>query len=65
MQEMNATKAADKLLEGLDYPIGKAAILRSARELSLDDTILKQLETLPERDYSDAEDVSRALNAQP
>jgi hypothetical protein len=65
MQEMNATKAADKFLEGLDYPISKADLVRAASEANLDDTILASFEKLFDREYRDAEDVAETLNAAP
>jgi hypothetical protein len=63
MKEMQASKAASQLIEGLDYPANKSAILAIARDASVDPTVLASLEKLPGREYSDAEDLTQALNA--
>jgi hypothetical protein len=63
MQEMRESKVASQFLEGLDYPIGKDAILKAAREASIDQAVLDSLKKLPDRDYIDAEELTKALNA--
>jgi hypothetical protein len=64
MNEMQASKTADQLIAGLDYPISKAEILSEARDSNVGPTVLEALEKLPERDYQDAEDITRALNTE-
>jgi hypothetical protein len=63
MQEMEATEVAGQFVEGLDYPLGKAAIIRSAREANLDAKIVAALESIEDREYTDADDLARAMAA--
>jgi len=63
MQEMQASEVADQFVKGLDYPVGKADVVNSAREASLGSTIQEALEKLPDREYVDADDLTHALNA--
>jgi hypothetical protein len=62
MNEMQASKTADQLIAGLDYPISKAEILSEARDSNAGPTVLEALQKLPEREYGDAEEVTEALN---
>jgi uncharacterized protein DUF2795 len=63
MQEMQESEVADQFVKGLDYPVGKADIVSSAREASLSSTIQEALKKLPDREYVDAEELTQALNA--
>ena len=63
MQEMRLSEIASQFVEGLDYPISKDAILESAREASIDPTVLDSLEKIPDREYSKPEELTQALNA--
>jgi hypothetical protein len=63
MQEMEATEVAGQFVKGLDYPLGKAAIIRSAREANLDAKIVAALESIEDREYTDADDLARAMAA--
>jgi uncharacterized protein DUF2795 len=63
MQEMRASKAAEEFVNGLDYPIRKSEILASARETQLGPTVEEALNKLPDREYTDAEDLTRTMNA--
>lgn len=63
MQEMQASEVADQFVKGLDYPIAKPAILGAAREASLGPTVQEALNKLPDREYADAEDLTRTMNA--
>ena len=63
MQEMQASKNASEFVEGLDYPATKSAIVGKAREANLGPTVQDALEKLPDREYVDAEDLTKALNA--
>jgi hypothetical protein len=63
MQEMESSKVASQFVEGLEYPASKSAIVAAAREASLGATVQEAVEKLPDRDYSDAEDLTQALNA--
>ena len=63
MQEMRANEIASQFVEGLDYPIGKDAILEAARDASIDATVLASLERLPDREYAEPEELTQALNA--
>jgi hypothetical protein len=60
---MQASEVADQFVKGLAYPITKANILRAAREASLGPTLEEALKRLPDREYENAEDVTRSLNA--
>jgi len=59
---MNQSAVASQFVDGLDYPIGKAAILRAADDEKLADEIVLVLRGLPDRDYEDAADLTSALN---
>jgi hypothetical protein len=63
MQEMRASEIASQFVEGLDYPISKDAIISAAREASLDGTLQDALQKLPDREYSEPEELTQALNA--
>jgi len=63
MQEMRESEVASQFVEGLDYPITKADILAAALEASLDGTLQDALKKLPDREYSEPEELTQALNA--
>jgi hypothetical protein len=63
MQEMRTSEIASQFIEGLDYPAEKSAILTAARDAKIDPTVLASLEKLPDREYVDAEELTKALNA--
>jgi hypothetical protein len=63
MQEMKASEVADQFVKGLDYPASKTSIVAAAREASLGSTIQDALNRLPDREYADAEDLTKELNA--
>jgi hypothetical protein len=63
MQEMRASEIASQFVDGLDYPISRSAILAAAREASLDPTVLDSLKKIPDREYSEPEELTQALNA--
>ena len=63
MREIQQSATADQFVSSLDYPIGKAEILRRAREVRLADDVVGAFDDLPEREYESAEDLTNALNA--
>jgi hypothetical protein len=63
MQEMQESKIASQFVEGLDYPIAKTEILAAAREASIDPIVLDSLKKIPDREYSEPEELTQALNA--
>ena len=63
MQEMQASEAASQFVEGLDYPISKGAIIAGAREASVGPTLEEALKKLPDREYSEPDELTQALNA--
>jgi hypothetical protein len=63
MQEMRASEAASQLVESLDYPVSKTQVIAAAREANLGSTLEEALGKLVEREYADAGDLTRALNA--
>ena len=63
MQEMRITEIASQFVEGLDYPISKAAILEAAREAKIDPTVQDSLKKLPDQEYSEPGELTKALNA--
>ncbi|HEV8535009.1 MAG TPA: DUF2795 domain-containing protein [Candidatus Limnocylindria bacterium] len=60
---MEATEVADQLLESVDYPISRADLLARAREAKVGAMVEEALARLPDREYRDEEDVTKALNA--
>jgi hypothetical protein len=63
MQEMRESKVASQFLEGLDYPISKNEILAAARDASIDQAVLDSLNKIPDREYSEPGELTKALNA--
>jgi hypothetical protein len=63
MQEMQASKGASQLVEGLTYPASKAEVLEAARDADLEAVVRDALDKLPDREFQDAEDLTQALNA--
>lgn len=62
MQEMRTSEVADQFVKGLDYPIAKAEILAAARAASVGATIQQALSKLPDREYSEPGELTKALN---
>jgi hypothetical protein len=63
MQEMRESEVASQFVVGLDYPIAKEDILTAAREASLDGTLQEALNKIPDREYAEAQELTKALNA--
>jgi Protein of unknown function (DUF2795) len=63
MEEMRESKVASQFVEGLDYPISKDAIVAAAREASVDGTLQDALQKIPDREYSEPDALTQALNA--
>lgn len=61
MQEMQASENASQFVEGLDYPIAKAEILSVARATSVGPTIQDTLNKIADRQYADAEDLTKEM----
>jgi hypothetical protein len=64
VHELQANVVVDQFLEGLEYPIGKAALLDRAREAKLPGDVLEALERLPDREYEQPAAVVSELNAE-
>lgn len=60
---MQANKNTTEFIEGLDYPIAKAQVVSAAGDAGLGATIEESLGKLPDREYADAEDLTKALSA--
>jgi Protein of unknown function (DUF2795) len=63
MQELSTSRLARQFVEGLDYPIGKADVLAAARTAELGDDLTGALRRIPDRQFTDAEDLARELTA--
>jgi Protein of unknown function (DUF2795) len=63
MEEMRESKVASQFVEGLDYPISKDALVAAAREASVDGTLQDALQKIPDREYSEPDALTQALNA--
>jgi len=63
MQEMQESAIADQFVKGLDYPVSKHSIVYAAREAHLSQTIQDAVAKLPDREYSEPDELTRALNA--
>jgi hypothetical protein len=63
MKEMQASGNASQFVEALEYPVSKNAILAAARATSVGPTVQDALNKIPDREYTDAEDLTKALNA--
>jgi hypothetical protein len=50
-----------KHLSGLDYPVGKDAIVRKAQDSGADDSVLDALRSLPDRQYEKPTHVTEAV----
>ena len=60
---MRASEVASQLVESLDYPVTKDVIIAAAREATLGSSLEEALKKLPDREYADAEELTRAINA--
>jgi hypothetical protein len=60
---MEQSAVAGQFVEGLDYPVAKADVVRLAEEQGLADEIVVSLRDLPEREFADRDDLTAALNA--
>ena len=58
---MQASENASQFIEGLDYPIAKAQILTAARATSIGPTIQDSLNKIADREYADADDLTKEL----
>ena len=63
MQEMRASEVASQLVDSLDYPVSKDTVITAAREANLGSTLVEAISKLPEREYVDADDLTKELNA--
>lgn len=63
MQEMQTSKVASQFVEGLEYPVSKSEIVVAAREGDLGAVVQEALAKLPDREYVDAADLTKALTA--
>jgi len=63
MQEMQESEIADQFVKGLDYPVSKDSIVYAAREAHLSQTIQDAVEKRPDSEYSEPDELTRALNA--
>ncbi len=63
MQEMQASRTTSQFVAGLEYPASKNSILAAARKASVGPTVQDALNKLPDREYSDAADLTQELNA--
>jgi hypothetical protein len=61
MQEMQASEAASQFVDGLEYPASKASIMAAARATSVGPTVQDALDKIPDREYADAEDLTKEL----
>ncbi|MFC0861178.1 DUF2795 domain-containing protein [Sphaerimonospora cavernae] len=50
-----------KHLKGVDYPVGKAELIQTARDHGADDLVINALERLPDRQYDGPNAVSKAV----
>ena len=63
MKEMRESEVADQFVKGLDYPVSKDAIVESAREANLSQTIQDAVAKIPDREYAEPEELTQELNA--
>lgn len=52
-----------KFLGGMDYPVTKDTILKTAKDSGADDSILDALGNIPDREYSGPNAISHELSA--
>jgi hypothetical protein len=60
---MQSSKATSQFVEGLEYPVGKSAVVAAAREAKLSATVQEAIAKVADREYVDADDLTQALNA--
>jgi uncharacterized protein DUF2795 len=63
MREIQANQIVRQLVKGLDYPASKGAILAAARKTTVGPTVQDALDKIADREYRDAEDLTKELNA--
>ena len=64
MKELQASEVVEQFLAGLTYPISREEILDKGDDAKLSEDAMTALAALPSRDYSDAADVTRAINSE-
>jgi hypothetical protein len=63
VHELDTNALAEQFVDGLDYPLPKAEIIAAARKARLPELIALAIEKIADRDYQDADDLTRELNA--
>lgn len=48
-------------LRGIDFPVGKQALIRYARDNNADEAVLREMEAMPEQEFRSMRDVTRAM----
>lgn len=61
MSESTSAVDVQAALKGVDYPVSRAHLIEHAAGKGAPEKVLDALRDLPQRDYSDAADVSQAL----
>jgi hypothetical protein len=51
-----------KLLDGIEFPADKQALIKNAKEKGAPNNVMSALNSLPSRDYESAEDVLSLLS---
>lgn len=62
MTQSNPTSPdMEKSLAGVDYPVDKRQVIEYARKQEASQEVISALENIPEREYSDAQDLMSEL----
>ncbi|WP_261556624.1 DUF2795 domain-containing protein [Frankia tisae] len=59
---MTTAIEAQKFLKGVDYPADRASIVKKAKENGADESLIRTLEKIPERQYSGPNAISKELS---
>ncbi|CAJ62582.1 MULTISPECIES: DUF2795 domain-containing protein [Frankia] len=59
---MTTAIEAQKFLKGVDYPADRSAIVKKAKENGADESIVRTLEQIPDRQYSGPNAISKELS---
>lgn len=61
MPQANPTQI-QSFLKGINYPTGKAELIKNAKRMGADETVCASLDQLPEREFRTPADVNQALS---
>ncbi|EIV91499.1 DUF2795 domain-containing protein [Frankia sp. QA3] len=59
---MTTAIEAQRYLKGVDYPADRSTIVKKAKENGADESLIRTLENLPDREYNGPNAISKELS---